>query len=116
MPLSRKLAKLILMKQASLASVIELLTKYKMLSLLPSVHQALLQMSLQVGKKDILMIETPFPLNVDSIKIIKRMVGNENAEHEISINKNILAGFKARFKGVLYDGSAERIIKQINNS
>ena len=70
-------------------------------------------MSAQVGKNDSIIIESPFPLSDDSIKKIKRIVGNDIAEHEVMINPQVLAGFKARFRGTLYDGSAERIIKQL---
>jgi F0F1-type ATP synthase delta subunit len=84
-----------------------------MLSLLPSIKIAMLQMSDALEKKESIVIETPFPLSDESVKKIKRIVGNDIAPHEIVINKNILAGFQARFKGILYDGSAQRIIKQL---
>ena len=115
MSLSRKLAILILQGKATLASVVELLTKYKMLSLLPSIKQALTQMSSQLRTQDTVMIESPFPLSDTAVKQIQKILGNEKAEYKVTINKNVLAGFKARFKGMLYDGSAERIIKQITN-
>lgn len=62
-----------------------------------------------------IMIETPFPLSDDAVKKIRNIVGSPTEAHAVVINKNILAGFKARFKGKLYDGSAERIIKQLIN-
>lgn len=112
MSLSRTLAIQILSKKVTVSTVIELLTKYKMLPLLPSVKQAVVQISSQPNTRDSIMIETPFPLTDASIQRIKRIVGNDIVEHHVVINKNVLAGFKARFKGILYDGSAERIIKQ----
>lgn len=115
MSLSRKLALLIVQGKASLASVIELLAKYKMLSLLPSIKQALLQMSSELHTKDTLMIESPFPLSDTAINHIQKIIGDERADYKVTINRHVLAGFKARFKGILYDGSAERIIKQITN-
>lgn len=113
MSLSRKLASRILLKQSSLEEVVTLLRKYKMLSLLPSIRTSMLQMSDALEKKESIIIETPFPLSDESIKKIKRIVGNDIASHEVIINKNILAGFQARFKGILYDGSAQRIIRQL---
>lgn len=115
MPLSRKLAKLIVSGKASLEDVISLLTTYKMLALLPSLKKAITQMTSVTGKRDTLMIESPFPLSDESITIIKNIVGDETVKYEVSINKSILSGFKARFKGHLYDASAERIIKQLIN-
>jgi F0F1-type ATP synthase delta subunit len=115
MPLSRKLAIYILQGKASVNDVVELLTKYDLLTLLPSIKQSLIQMSSSVHKDSTIMIETPFNLSDKSITTIKGIIGNTDAPHNIIINKNILAGFKAKFKGMMYDGSAERIIRQITN-
>ncbi len=115
MPLSRKLAIYILEGKASIADVVELLTKYDLLTLLPSIKQSLLQMSQGSHRKGTILIETPFELSKQSIEVIKGIVGDNNAPHEVIINKNILAGFKAKCNGMMYDGSAQRIIKQITN-
>lgn len=115
MPLSRKLAIYILQGKASVNDVVELLTKYDLLTLLPSIKQSLSQMSTGVHKDATIMIETPYNLSDSSITRIKEIVGHQNAPHVVVINKNILAGFKAKFKGMMYDGSAERIIRQITN-
>ena len=116
MSISRHIAALIISGKTTLSLVIELLTKYKMLSLMPSIKQSLMQMSSQVNAQDTIMIESPFPLSDVAVKHVKGIVGNNDAMYEISINKNVLAGFKARFRGMLYDGSAERIIKQVLES
>lgn len=113
MPLSRTLALYIMNGKASLDDVIELLAKYKLLTLLPSIKHALIQISTGVHKESIIMIESPFALSSISIEKIKQMTGDSKAPHEVIINKNILAGFKAKFQGIMYDGSAERIIKQL---
>lgn len=116
MSLSRNIAKLLSTEHTTFSDVIAVLTKYKMLSLLPSIKQSLVQMSSRVDTEDTIMIETPFLLSDDAVKKVKRIIGNDTAGHEVIINKSILAGFKARFRGTLYDGSAERIIKQLMNS
>lgn len=113
MPLSRTLALYIVNGKASLADVISLLTKYKLLTLLPSIKEALIQISSGVHKKDTILIESPFVLSEVSIEKIKGIVGDMNAPHEVIINKTILAGFKATFQGMMYDGSAQRIVKQL---
>ncbi len=115
MSLSRKLAMLIIEERTTLREVVSLLSKYKMLSLLPSIKQALMQVALQVGKKDSIQIESPFPLSDESIQKIKGIVGDKTAEHEVILSTHVLAGFKARWRGMIYDGSAERIIKQLTN-
>ncbi len=113
MPLSRKLASYLILGKVTLDDVVVLLTKYKLLTLLPSIRQALQQMSSGVEKNATITIETPFPLSIASIQKIKEMTKSHKAPHKIIINKNILAGFKATYHGIMYDGSAERIIRQL---
>lgn len=113
MPLSRKLAIYILEGKASIDDVVSLLTKYELLTLLPCIKQAVHQMSSGMQMKETVIIESPFELSEVSIQKIKGIIGEEDAPHSLIINKQILAGFKAKFKGMMYDGSAERIIRQI---
>jgi F0F1-type ATP synthase delta subunit len=115
MPLSRTLALYMAHGKASLDDVIVLLTKYKLLNLLPSVKKALIQISSDVHKKDTILVESPFALSPHSVEKIKGIVGDTKAPLEVIINKKILAGFKAKFQGMMYDGSAERIVRQITN-
>ena len=115
MSLSYQLAKLLLLGQVTVEELINVLTKYKMLALLPSVKKALSNLSLGEGMRSTIMIETPFPLSDQALEKVKTIAGERSAPHIVTINKNVLAGFKARFKGTLYDGSAERIIKQLIN-
>ncbi len=113
MTLSRKLATLIVKKNVSVDAVTETLQTYNLLSLLPSIVKDVKQMGEEGVTKDTILIQSPFEMNDDAIAEVKRIIGNDTAPHTITINKNLLAGFKARFKGKLYDGSAERILKQI---
>ena len=113
MSLSRNIAIILSKEKASPASLVTLLTKYKMLSLLPSIRKALVQISTHGSKNDALIIESPFPLSDTSIIKIKHITNSPDIEHQVIINKEVLAGFKARYQGILYDGSAERIIKQL---
>jgi F0F1-type ATP synthase delta subunit len=112
MTLSRKLATLILEKNISVSDITEMLTKYKLTSLLPTILREVKQMNKGESKKDMILIESPFELGEKAIAHIKKIIGGE-APHEVTINKNLLAGWKARSNGMLYDGSAERIIKQL---
>ena len=115
MTLSRKLAKLIVEKNVKIEDVIKTLQTYNLLSLLPSVKNAVTKLAKDESARDTVHIETPFELSPETVAHIKRIVGNDLAPHEVVINKTLLAGFKARFKGKLYDGSAERIINQLTN-
>lgn len=113
MTLSHKLAKLMVEKNVSIDDMIQTLRKYNLLGLLPSIQSVAKQLLSKTNAGDTIMIESPFDLSPESVLHIKKIVGNNiTSPHEITINKNILAGFKARFKGKLYDGSAERIIRQ----
>lgn len=116
MTLSRKLASLIVEKNVKLEDIIKQLESYKLLSLLPSIKEAVKKMAKDEGARDTVHIESPFNLSSDSIARIKRIVGNDLAPHEITLNPALLVGFKARFKGKLYDGSAERIIKAFTSN
>lgn len=113
MSLSRTIASHIIKEEFTVSTLVEVLTKYKLVPLLPSIMHEVKKLSLHSMRDDTIMIETPFPLSQDAIQKVKRIVGNDIASHDVTINKSILAGFKARFKGKLYDGSAERIIRQL---
>lgn len=110
--LSRKLATLLTEKNVSVDDVVDTLRKYNLLSLLPNIVKDVKQMNKDESTWDTLLIETPFPVDVEAVAKIKNITGNNSVSYQTTINKNILAGFKARFRGTLYDGSAERIIRQ----
>lgn len=113
MILSRKLAKLMIEKDISVDDIVHTLSTYNLLGLLPSIRKTVIEMASRTSTNDTMMIESPFILSDDTVLHIKKITGNENIKHEVIINKSILSGFKARFKGILYDGSAERIIRQL---
>jgi F0F1-type ATP synthase delta subunit len=115
MTLSRTIAELIVKKNAKIDDVVDTLRKYNLLSLLPSIQDAVIKLTQDKGLEDTIRIESPFPVGDTALKKIQRIVGNDLAPTETVINKNVLGGFKARFKGRLYDGSAERIIRQFIN-
>lgn len=115
MPLSRKLAQLIAHKKISVTDVVEALHTYNLLSLLPQILKSLKQVAREKHTHDTLFVESPFILSEKALSHIKKLIGNDAVPHEITINPKLLAGFKARFKGTLYDGSAARIIKQLTN-
>ena len=113
MSLSHSLAVLLIQGKTTTDNVVAVLTKYRMLSLLPEVLKAVKKLESGAKTHDSIMVESPFPLSGDVLSRIQRIVGNDLAHTEVSIKKSILSGFKARYKGKLYDGSGERIIKQL---
>jgi F0F1-type ATP synthase delta subunit len=113
MSLSRDLAHIIIEKGVSVKNVEKVLRAYKLLSLLPFVLEDVKRLEQNTKVRDTIAIESPFPLSEKAIARVKRIVGNDIADHAVTINKSVLSGFKARFKGRLYDASAERIIKQL---
>lgn len=113
MTLSRKLAMTIAYRHAPLDLVIESLSKYKLLSLLVPIKQHLEIIAKEQEVNDTVIIESPFSVSEESIKKIISMTGSGSSKYEFIINRDLMAGFKARYKGKLYDGSAERIIKQL---
>lgn len=113
MTLSRNIAELIVKKNVKIGDVEETLRSYNLLALLPNILVAVKKITEDVGKENTIHIETPFELDEEALTRIKRIVGNDLADTEVTINKDILAGFKARFKGKLYDGGADRIIRQL---
>lgn len=113
MTLSRKLGQLIVNKHVPVDTVVEMLREYKMLGLLPAIKKSVEEIVVGESIRDSVMIESPFPLSDEAIERIKKIAGGAQAQHDVTINKELLAGFKARYKEILYDASAERIIKNL---
>ena len=112
MSLSRSIAQTVLKQNNTGSDLVDVLRRYNLLSLLSSIKEEMKKLTEREAAKDIIQIESPFPLNDKALGRIKRIVGNDLADAEVTINQHLLAGFKARYKGKVYDGSAERIIKQ----
>lgn len=113
MTLSRTIARLLVEKNLKTDDLVDTLRTYNLLSLLPSIQKAVVEMGKNSGLEDVIRIESPFEIGTQALSRIKRIVGNDLAPASVTINKEILAGFKARYKGNIYDGSAQRIINQL---
>lgn len=112
MTLSRNIASLIIKKNLKIEDVISTLTTYNLLSLLPAIKDAVVKITRDDGKENSIRIESPFEVGSAALAKIRRIAGNDLAPTEVTINKDVLAGFKARYKGKLYDGSMQRIMKE----
>lgn len=115
MTLSRKIAEVLMKKNVPVDAVVETLRSYKLLSLLPSIKKNLEKFSRTQNEESRIHVESPYPLSGEALAHIKRVAGNDLADTDVTINQELLAGFKARWKGKLYDGSAQRIIRQLLN-
>ncbi len=116
MSLSRNIATYLETSNATLKDLDEVLVKYKLQSLLPEILRFLSRKQKIREQKEMVMIESPFPLSEESLSAIKRLVNGKDAEHVVTINGNLLAGFKAKYRDLMYDASAERIIKQFTKN
>lgn len=115
MSLSRKIAEMLIQKNVPVEMLIETLRSYKLLPLLPSIKKDLEKLSRSQDNETRIHIESPYALNEEALTRIRRIAGNDLAETDVTINRELLAGFKARWKGKMYDGSTQRIIRQLLN-
>jgi F0F1-type ATP synthase delta subunit len=115
MSLSRTIAEYLETSNNTSGDVEAVLAKYKLQSLLPEILRFLVRKQAIAFGKDVVAIEAPFPLSGEAVQTIKKIAQGEAKNHSIKINSNLLAGFKAKHKDIMYDGSAERIIKQFEN-
>lgn len=113
MKLSHTIADMLLEGKVTAKQCIAVLEKHNQLFLLPTIVKLLTHNAKTNALYDTVCIETPFPVSQAGVATIKRVVGNDLAPHESVINKELLAGFRARYKGKLYDASALRIVEQL---
>ncbi len=112
MSLSRLIAKSVHDNNLSSETLFRFLEGRNLTFLMPSIKKALEDINLKIKRGEIIQIETPFNLDEKSLLTIKGQI-DKDARHEVIINKSLLAGFRAKYKGKLSDGSALRIIKQV---
>jgi F0F1-type ATP synthase delta subunit len=113
MSYSRELAHYIVENNSDVEALYASLESFGLLSLLPQITIEVKAIRAKLLENEKIEIESPFALNDAAVARIKRIVGNDIAAYDVIINPKLLAGFKARFKGKLYDGSAERIVRQL---
>ncbi len=63
-----------------------------------------------------LVIQSPFLLEESQAdQISKNLTGEPKTRRTLQINQDLLAGFKATYKGKVYDGSARQYITKLGN-
>lgn len=64
-----------------------------------------------------LIISTKYELSKEEIEEVKKLVGAEkDSVVEVIIDKNIIGGFSATYKGNIYDGSLRNKISQMKTA
>jgi F0F1-type ATP synthase delta subunit len=110
--LSRRIAQLLANKNVSVEAVTGYLREHGLLGLLPHIHKHLQELRAREIARNTLVVESPFPLDATALKTISHIIGETAEEVKTVENKDLLAGFVARFKDKEYDRSARTVIKQ----
>ena len=113
MTLSRKIAHTIIEQSVQAETLLHVLSKYKLQSLLPSIVAEMKKLMRSLEGDTSLRIESPFALNEQALAHIISITGAQGEDVKQSLNENVLSEFKARYKGKLYDGSGERIVQAL---
>ena len=108
--LSRRIAQLLASGNVSVESVCTYLQEHGLLDLLPHIHKHLHELRAKEIARNTLVVESPFPLSETALQTIKHLIGETAEEVKTVENKELLAGFVARFKDREYDRSARTII------
>ncbi len=111
---SQALSYLLYQEKCSTAEVILFLEKRKLLTLLPQIVKELTILQMQERESKLLIIETPFLLNEESIAKVRTITGAKiESETKLVLKKSLLSGFRAVYEGQSYDASAQRIISEL---
>jgi F0F1-type ATP synthase delta subunit len=113
---SRALAQLLIRKRITVKALDAFLTRYKLTSLWAGILQELKHAERKAHVHDALIIETPFELSPSALSSITKKMKATGAVHDIRINKNLLGGFKAIYKGTLLDSSLRSILNRITSN
>ncbi len=92
-----------------------ILEKYGKSDLFPSVLDKILVDFKKENESETLVIDSPFELSDDTIKKIKNIVSPLDTDMDVkrNISPKLLAGFRARHKGTVYDASARQYIETL---
>lgn len=110
--ISRALAIGLTRKKFTTQEVVNFLTTYNLLSLVPTLTKELELLQKKEKESELVTIESPFPLSKENVTKIKSFVSDTELVHEVKENKDLLAGFRATYKGIRYERSARHIINE----
>lgn len=83
---------------------------------LPAVLYRVEKLIEKESEKNGIKIEFAHTVSNDTVSNIKKFLEAEKLKEYIKLNKNILAGFRASFGGVVYDASFSSKLKKLQDS
>ena len=112
---AKALSILLIKERVSVDELFAFLTAQNLTYLLPEILAELKKVKEANEKEEELAIETPFPLDEEALRAITALVidKGEAPRTRVTENKELLFGFRAQHKGMLYDASAQRIIREL---
>jgi F0F1-type ATP synthase delta subunit len=80
---------------------------------LPQVLRHLERISREEQDFESVQVQTPFPLDDGAVNAIKTKLGAGDAQVSVSEHPDLIGGFRAMYKGMLYDASMQNVLKQL---
>jgi F0F1-type ATP synthase delta subunit len=95
------------------AKFFDFVEKKKLQAQLPSVLYHLEKIIEQEQEKNGIQIETAHEIKQDTVKHIKTFLKAEELPEVVKIKKDLIAGFRAKWKGTVYDASIKNSLKKL---
>jgi F0F1-type ATP synthase delta subunit len=83
---------------------------------LPSILNKLEYLLKNLDEKNKIQIEAPHALSEATVKDIKNFLQVPEMEEKVSLNKELIAGFRARYNGIIYDASFKTGLENLKKS
>ena len=113
--LAKAFSTLLIEDKTTVDHVENALRRFHLLSLLPSILDELKHHQKEITTAETVYIESPFSITDENKDTIKALLQAKEKDHHFTLNKNLLAGFRARYKGTMVDSSMERILNTFIN-
>ncbi len=108
---SKYLAKLILDNQDNFQKVLEIVKKYKLEKLLPSTLSVVDKIQNREENRNKIKVESAVELDTNSKNEIEKLVNGKI--DKLSIDKNLIAGFKVYTREKIIDASLANMLKKL---
>lgn len=95
------------------AKFFDFIEKRNLQAQLPSILFHLEKINLLDQEKKGIQIETAHPISDKTVKEIKSFLKVDNLSEVKKVKKELIAGFKAKWNGVVYDASIETGLKKL---
>jgi F0F1-type ATP synthase delta subunit len=108
---SKYLAKLIIDNQGNFQKVLEIVKKYKLEKLLPSTLSVIGKIQNREENRNKIKVESVVELDTNSKNEIEKLVNGKI--DKLSIDKNLIAGFKVYTREKIVDASLANMLKKL---